>query len=328
MSAIHARDVRSTASADGSHRCSATCAATAAWLGSSLLALVLLFAGIGRLVWDIAQAAPLSGPANLESPSWDHPLGTDRQGRDLLAVMIVGTPKTLYIGLLAGIIGVTIGTTLALIAAYYGGAVDAIIRGIVDIGLTIPPLLVLILARRLAALGPDGQPDGPRRRLARLALSDPHHPLPGAVDQGARLHPGRAPLRRARRQDHLSRDHAQPPAVPRRHLRRHGLGRRSWPRSVWRSSVSARSRPTPSASPSTGSTTTPALLHGLWWWFLPPVHHHHPPLRRPLLHLGRSGRARQPADPANGVIDLPELVTPERPAVDDGCPVAAYAAQP
>jgi peptide/nickel transport system permease protein len=113
-------------------------------IGLFLLLLVLLFAGVGHVVWDVDMARPLSGPAN-RSPEWDHPLGTDRQGRDLLAVMIVGTPKTLYIGLLAGTIGVIIGTTLALIAAYYGGPVDAAIRGIVDIGLTIPPLLVLIL---------------------------------------------------------------------------------------------------------------------------------------------------------------------------------------
>ena len=113
-------------------------------IGIMLVAIVLLFAGIGRIVWDTGDAAPLAGPAN-RSPSWDHPLGTDRQGRDLLAVMIVGTPKTLYIGLLAGTIGVIIGTTLALIAAYNGGVVDTIIRSIVDIGLTIPPLLVLIL---------------------------------------------------------------------------------------------------------------------------------------------------------------------------------------
>src|SRR5262249_37621315 len=67
------------------------------------------------------------------------------QARDLLAVMIVGTPKTVYIGLLAGLIGVTIGTVLALTAAYYGGVVDGFIRSVVDIGLTIPTILVLIV---------------------------------------------------------------------------------------------------------------------------------------------------------------------------------------
>jgi peptide/nickel transport system permease protein len=112
--------------------------------GLILLLAVLLFAGVGRLVWDTSMASPLSGSPNLH-PSLDHPLGTDRQARDLLAVMIVGTPKTLYIGFLAGLIGVTIGTILALVAAYYGGAVDTVIKGLVDVGLTVPPLLVLIL---------------------------------------------------------------------------------------------------------------------------------------------------------------------------------------
>jgi peptide/nickel transport system permease protein len=112
--------------------------------GLILLSIVLLFVVIGRLVWDVGDAAPLSARANLH-PSWDHPLGTDRQARDILAVMIVGTPKTLYIGLLAGFIGVAVGTTLALTAAYYGGPVDSFIKSVVDIGLTIPPLLVLVL---------------------------------------------------------------------------------------------------------------------------------------------------------------------------------------
>ncbi len=113
-------------------------------VGLGLLMILALFSIIGRLFWDTEMARPLSAPGSA-SPSWDHPFGSDRQGRDLFAVMIAGTPLTLFIGLLAGLIGVVVGTTLALIAAYYGGIVDTIIRGVVDIGLTIPALLVLIL---------------------------------------------------------------------------------------------------------------------------------------------------------------------------------------
>ena len=113
-------------------------------MGLLLLLAIMLFAGLGRILWDPGMAAPLSGLPNLK-PSWDHPLGTDRQARDILAVMIVGTPKTLYIGFFAGIVGVTIGTALGLIAAFYGGWIDTVIKTIVDIGLTIPPILVLIL---------------------------------------------------------------------------------------------------------------------------------------------------------------------------------------
>jgi peptide/nickel transport system permease protein len=113
-------------------------------IGLVLLLIIVLFAVLGRIFWDTSLADPLSGRANQE-PSWDHPLGTDRQARDLLAVMIVGTPKTLYVGLAAGVIGVTIGTIFGLLAAYFGGWIDTVIRGVVDIGLTIPAILVLVL---------------------------------------------------------------------------------------------------------------------------------------------------------------------------------------
>lgn len=59
--------------------------------------------------------------------------------------MIAGTPLTLYVGLLVGFLGVAGGTILALLAAYYGGIVDTLVRGAVDVGLTIPPLLLLIV---------------------------------------------------------------------------------------------------------------------------------------------------------------------------------------
>jgi peptide/nickel transport system permease protein len=80
----------------------------------------------------------------LQPPSLDLPFGSDKQGRNLFAVMIVGAPLTVEIGVVAGLLGVAFGTLLALVSAFYGGRVDALIRGIVDVGLTIPGLMVLI----------------------------------------------------------------------------------------------------------------------------------------------------------------------------------------
>lgn len=113
-------------------------------MGLLLLASLVLFSVVGALVYDTDKAAPLSVPAS-RAPSADYPLGTDQQARDMLAVMIVGTPLTLRIGIIAGIIGTGIGTILAFTAGYYGGVVDAVIRTIVDVGLTIPSLVVLIV---------------------------------------------------------------------------------------------------------------------------------------------------------------------------------------
>jgi peptide/nickel transport system permease protein len=113
-------------------------------VGVTLLAALSLFIIIGYLLVDTEDARPLSVPA-LRPPSGEYPFGTDRQGRDLLAVMVAGTPLTLRIGFIAGLIGVGLGAVLAFIGAYYRGLIDTMIRGIADIGLTVPGLLVLII---------------------------------------------------------------------------------------------------------------------------------------------------------------------------------------
>lgn len=113
-------------------------------VGIALLLLLLGLCAIGPFFVDLGNAAPLSVAAN-QPPSAQYPLGTDRQGRDLLAVLIAGTPLTLQIGLIAGLLGTLVGTLLAFVAAYYRGRVDTLIKGLVDVGLTVPGLLVLII---------------------------------------------------------------------------------------------------------------------------------------------------------------------------------------
>jgi len=113
-------------------------------VGIILLAALVLFVGIGHVLVDTSKARPLSAPA-MKPPSLQYPFGTDRQGRDLLAVMVAGTPLTLRIGFIAGFLGVGIGSILGFVSAYYRGTVDTVIRGIADIGLTVPGLLVLII---------------------------------------------------------------------------------------------------------------------------------------------------------------------------------------
>jgi peptide/nickel transport system permease protein len=113
-------------------------------VGTLLLLALVLFVAIGHLFVDTEDARALSAPS-LRPPSSEYPFGTDRQGRDLLAVMVAGTPLTLRIGLIAGFLGVGIGAVLAFTAAFYRGMTDTIIRSVADIGLTVPGLLVLIL---------------------------------------------------------------------------------------------------------------------------------------------------------------------------------------
>lgn len=112
--------------------------------GLVLLLSLFLFVVIGSYITDIKDSEPLAARPLLK-PSAEYPFGTDKLGRDLFATIIAGIPLTLRIGLLAGLIGLFIGTTLGFVSAYYGGWVDTIIRGVVDVGLTIPGLMVLLI---------------------------------------------------------------------------------------------------------------------------------------------------------------------------------------
>jgi peptide/nickel transport system permease protein len=112
--------------------------------GAVLLLLIALFVLVGASITNPEDAQPLAYRPS-EEPSAEHWLGTDRLGKDILAVMVEGTPKTIRIGLIAGTIGVAIGTLLAFFSGYYGGLFDTVTRSVVDILRTVPTLLVLVI---------------------------------------------------------------------------------------------------------------------------------------------------------------------------------------
>src|SRR5690242_15054514 len=79
--------------------------------GSVVVAVVSLFGAVGSAFVTRAQADVGAGRPS-RPPDFQHLLGTDQQGRDVLANIIFGTPSTLKIGIIAGIIGVSVGTLL------------------------------------------------------------------------------------------------------------------------------------------------------------------------------------------------------------------------
>ncbi len=99
---------------------------------------------LAPLVVDPGLAAIGSVPPR-RPPGGAHWLGTDTQGRDVLASLLAAIPKTLEIGLLAGLIGLGIGTLLGLAAGWFRGATDLVIRTACDVMMTIPAIAVLVL---------------------------------------------------------------------------------------------------------------------------------------------------------------------------------------
>ncbi len=113
-------------------------------IGLFFLLTLILFTTVGRLFVDTKHAYPLSVKAN-QPPSAKYPFGTDREGRDLLAAMILGTGMTLEIGAIAGGIGLGAGIVLGFVAGYTGGLFDTIITSFIDVYMSIPSFLILIL---------------------------------------------------------------------------------------------------------------------------------------------------------------------------------------
>ena len=105
-----------------------------------ILCIIALFPGV--IAPYSATEFPTSRGASL---SWDHPLGGDEIGRDILSRMIYGTRVALIVALTATFISVTIGVVIGSAAGYFGGWVDSVLSRVIDAIMAIP-LLVLVIA--------------------------------------------------------------------------------------------------------------------------------------------------------------------------------------
>ena len=113
-------------------------------IGLIMLLVLILFTVIGLAIIDPANGYPGAVRA-AQPPSGKYAFGTDGQGRDLFTVAVLGTWVTLKIGFIAAFIGLGFGTLLGFISAYFGGLVDNILRWVIDVFMTIPGFLILIV---------------------------------------------------------------------------------------------------------------------------------------------------------------------------------------
>lgn len=105
------------------------------------------------IVFVLAMLAPIIAPydpndinvkAILLGPSWQHWMGTDGLGRDVLSRMLYGGRISLLVGLVAVGIATAIGIVLGAIAGYYRGWVDTFIMRLVDVMLSIPSFFLIL----------------------------------------------------------------------------------------------------------------------------------------------------------------------------------------
>jgi len=108
----------------------------------------------------LAVFAPVLTPYSQETqdiqnqfqmPSWEHPLGTDNFGRDLLTRVLYGGRTSLLVAFMALMFSVFVAIILGAIAGYYGGMLEMVIMRMTDVIQSIPPVLLAVVVS--AALG-------------------------------------------------------------------------------------------------------------------------------------------------------------------------------
>ncbi len=117
-------------------------------IGAIILIFMILTGLIGPLLVNAKQARVGSVKAN-QRPNTTYAFGTDAQGRDVLTTLILAVPSTLRVGLVAGFVSLLFGLTLGMLAGYFGGWVDWVVRTLSDVLLAVPivSFLILIVAR-------------------------------------------------------------------------------------------------------------------------------------------------------------------------------------
>jgi len=123
-------------------------------VGIVIIAFFILLACLNRPI--VALIGQGRDPLDINvaiSPAWQMPnpqhwLGTDRIGRDILAMSVTGLAASLEVGAIAGLLSTVIGTVIAFVAGYKGGRIDGFLSSFTDMFLVVPsfPLLITLSA--------------------------------------------------------------------------------------------------------------------------------------------------------------------------------------
>jgi len=120
-------------------------------LGAGGLIFIFLMALCAAFAPWVAPYDPLTVDyaAQLAAPSGDHWLGTDSFGRDVASRIIFGARTALAIGFIASFVGSTLGAIIGVVSAYFGGKIDLVIQGVMDVLLSFP---IIVLAITVVAI--------------------------------------------------------------------------------------------------------------------------------------------------------------------------------
>jgi peptide/nickel transport system permease protein len=119
---------------------------------ASLVLLLIVVVAVFDDTFATQDANVISVDDRLQSPSWEHPFGTDDLGRDILSRVILGASVSLRVGFLAVGFALVVGSLIGLLAGYYGKWIDDVLMRFMDVLFAFPAVLLAIAV--LAVRGP------------------------------------------------------------------------------------------------------------------------------------------------------------------------------
>jgi len=108
-----------------------------------IVMIVAIAAAVGPEFFAESYREP--GPSQYAPPSWEHPFGTDLNGRDLLYRVLLGARISLIVGLAGAAVSLSFGTAYGLVAGYAGGRADNLMMRLVDIMYSVPRLIFILI---------------------------------------------------------------------------------------------------------------------------------------------------------------------------------------
>lgn len=108
-----------------------------------LLLILLVFIYVGDMVYKVSPFE-IDSSSVLLAPSLNHPFGTDRLGRDLLARVLEGAKTSIAIGFLSALFTSLIGLIIGISAGFFKGVIDRSVVILIDLFLTFPTFFLLL----------------------------------------------------------------------------------------------------------------------------------------------------------------------------------------
>lgn len=114
-----------------------------AMIGLIVVILLVIVAIAARVIYDFnADIVAQNLEVRFQTPSLEHPFGTDHYGRDQFTRVAYGASYSLLVGIVAVAISCAIGSTLGMVAGYYGGLAETVIMRTCDVFVGIPSILL------------------------------------------------------------------------------------------------------------------------------------------------------------------------------------------